>query len=88
MGLREAWQRLTGRAATTDLDPDRPDLVVVVSSFDDAEACSAALARATGWTPEAPAVLRHHLRLPADHTDRAVALAAHDGYEPVDVESR
>ncbi len=88
MGLREAWQRLTGRATPADLDPDRPDLVVVVSSFDDAEACSAALARATDWTPEAPAVLRHHLRLPADRADQAIAIAAQDGYSPAHAESR
>ncbi len=66
------------------LDRDRPDLVVVVSSFDDAEACSSALARGTEsepyWSESEEAVLRHHLTIPADGVDRAVELAAQDGY--------
>jgi len=58
--------------------------VVVASSFDDAEAASATLARAGSapprWDPSAPAVLRHHLVLPADQVDDAVAVAGQDGY--------
>ncbi|MEV0250616.1 ribonuclease E inhibitor RraB [Nocardia sp. NPDC050712] len=76
------FRRLFGRAAPAALDPDRSDLVVVVASFDDAEACSAALGRATGWVPEAPAVLRHHLRIPADQVGRVREIAAQDGYRP------
>ncbi|MGA8209417.1 MAG: hypothetical protein WB441_03925 [Nocardioidaceae bacterium] len=69
-----------------DLDPGRPDLVVVASGFDDAEACSASLARAAAdppvWDPARPVVLRHHLLLPADLVDDAVTVAAQDGYRP------
>ncbi|PPJ23915.1 hypothetical protein C5E45_09810 [Nocardia nova] len=83
MGIRSVWQRLSGRGAAAELDPARTDLMVVVSSFDDAEACSSALARATGWRAEEQALLRHHLRIPAAARDEVVAIAAQDGYSPV-----
>ena len=58
----------------------------MASGFDDAEASSAALARATGtepaWSPPDPVVLRHHLLLPAGEVADAVAVAAQDGYQP------
>ncbi|MGW0251633.1 hypothetical protein ACWDYH_33900 [Nocardia goodfellowii] len=76
------WRRLFGRGAPAALDPDRPDLVVVAASFDDAEACSAALARATALAPDAPVVLRHHLRIPAAQVGRVCEIAAQDGYSP------
>ncbi|MBF6340222.1 hypothetical protein IU450_30675 [Nocardia abscessus] len=76
------WRRLLRRDRPTTLDPDRADLIVVASCFDDAEACSTALARATGLTPDAPAVLRHHLRIPPQHVDTVCAIAAQDGYSP------
>lgn len=76
------WRRLLRRDRQTALDPHRADLVVVASGFDDAEACSTALARATGLTPDAPAVLRHHLRIPPQHVDAVYAIAAQDGYSP------
>ncbi|MGW4327220.1 hypothetical protein ACWEKR_15140 [Nocardia sp. NPDC004573] len=76
------WRRLWRRGRDIGLDPDRADLVVVASGFDDAEACSAALARATGLTPDAPAVLRHHLRIPPQHVQTVCAIAAQDGYSP------
>jgi hypothetical protein len=67
-----------------ELDPSRADLVVVASSFDDAEAASAALARAEAadppWRPADQAVLRHHLLLPAEQVGDAVAVAGQDGY--------
>ncbi|MRH93383.1 hypothetical protein GFY24_39225 [Nocardia sp. SYP-A9097] len=76
------WVRkLLRRGGTTELDPGRGDLIVVVSSFDDAEACSAALARAEHWTPDQPAVLRHHLRVPADQIRSVAVIAAQEGYE-------
>ncbi|NKY86313.1 hypothetical protein [Nocardia veterana] len=84
MGIRSVWRRLSGRAATAELDPARTDLVVVVSSFDDAEACSGALERAVGWRPGEPALLRHHLRIPAAARAEVVSIAAQDGYAPVD----
>jgi hypothetical protein len=58
--------------------------VVVASGFDDAEASSVTLERAASteprWQPDAPAVLRHHLVLPADQVAEAVAVAGQDGY--------
>ncbi len=68
------------------LDRTRTDLVVVVSGFDDVESCSTALERGAAgdpaWTADADAVLRHHLRLPADAVAQAVDIAAQDGYAP------
>ncbi|MFD5809758.1 hypothetical protein [Rhodococcus aetherivorans] len=79
-------RRAFSRRGPEPLDPARPDLVVVVSSFDDVEACSTALERGAAtepaWSPESEAVLRHHLELPADSVERAIALAAQDGYAP------
>ena len=68
------------RGAVAQLDPTRADLVVVVHGFDEVEACSVALARADGWQPAEQAVLRHHLTVPADAVDDAIAIAAQDGY--------
>ncbi|MFD1813080.1 hypothetical protein [Rhodococcus gannanensis] len=87
------WRQLFGRRKKVSLSTDRTDLVVVVSSFDDVEACSTALDRGAAadpaWAADEHAVLRHHLRLPAAEIDRAVELAAQDGYtvaaDPVDV---
>ncbi|WP_378739287.1 hypothetical protein [Nocardia brasiliensis] len=76
------WRRLFGRGGPAPLDPSRADLVVVAASFDDAEACSAALARAGELVPDAPAVLRHHLRVPQEQVDTVCAIAAQDGYAP------
>ena len=80
------WDRLRAMVSRrrAPLDRERTDLVVVVSSFDDAEACSTALTRGAEsepyWTESDEAVLRHHLTLPPDAVDRAVELAAQDGY--------
>ncbi|WKG11252.1 hypothetical protein QX204_07240 [Nocardia sp. PE-7] len=74
------WRRLFGGSARK-LDPEREDLVVVASSFDDVEACSTALDRATELDREADAVLRHHLRLPAGQIEAACEIAGYDGYE-------
>lgn len=54
--------------------------MVVASGFDDAEACSASLARASDWIAERPVVLRHLLVLPAEAIDDAAATVAQDGY--------
>ena len=79
-------RRLFGSRKQTPLDQDRPDLVVVASSFDDVEACSTALDRAAAedprWDADAEAVLRHHLRLPVSLVADAVSIAAQDGYRP------
>ncbi|MFD6401099.1 hypothetical protein [Nocardia sp. NPDC060249] len=74
------WRRLFGGSARV-LDPGRDDLVVVASSFDDVEACSTALDRASELDREADAVLRHHLRLPAERIAAACEIAGYDGYE-------
>lgn len=81
------FRRLFSRSATKALDPTRGDLVIVVSSFDDAESCSAALERGaneTGFESGDEVVFRHHLLLPSDMVADAVAVAAQDGYEMVD----
>ncbi|WP_336086033.1 hypothetical protein [Nocardia sp. SSK8] len=77
------WRRLFG-GQTESLDPARPDLVVVASSFDDAESASSALDRAVELDREAEAVLRHHLRLPAEQVDAAAEIAGYDGYQRAD----
>ena len=81
-------RRLFGSRKQAPLDQDRPDLVVVASSFDDVEACSTALGRAAAedprWDADAEAVLRHHLRLPAASVADAVSIAAQDGYRLLD----
>lgn len=73
-------ERLSGDREP-ELLVDSPGLVVVAEAFDPAEADSAVLARSERWRPERPAVLRHHLVLPPDQVERAVALLAQDGYE-------
>lgn len=73
------WRRLFGGEAQA-LDPARTDLVVVASSFDDAEAGSTALNRAVDLDRDADAVLRHHLRLPAEQIEAACEIAGYDGY--------
>ncbi len=66
------------------LDPADPSLVVVAVAGDDAEAASAVLERAAAgsppWSPAAPALSRHHLRIPAPAVDAVVSTAAQEGY--------
>ncbi|MER5391245.1 hypothetical protein [Saccharopolyspora sp. NPDC002686] len=63
------------------ISADDPALRVVVVAYDEAEAASAALARADEWQPGLPAVLRHHLTLPDRTIEEARALLAADGWE-------
>nr|WP_157574221.1 hypothetical protein [Nocardia jejuensis] len=79
--MKPWWRRLFGPGAATELDPARADLIVVASSFDDAEACSAALGKAMDWTADQSVLLRHHLRLPAAQVNAVQVIAAQDGYE-------
>ena len=85
-GLARWMSGILSRRRSVPLDRTRADLVVVAASFDDVEACSTALARAAAavpaWIPDADAVLRHHLRLPAAAVADVVAIAAQDGYAP------
>jgi hypothetical protein len=71
---------LVARERMPALEIDTPGLVVVASAFDHAEADSAVLARSSDWRADEPAVLRHHLVLPADQVERARELLAPDGY--------
>ena len=59
---------------------DTPDLAVVAEAFDPIEADSAVLARSSSWVGDQPAVLRHHLLLPADRIAVASRILAQDGY--------
>lgn len=71
---------MRGSGAGDRLDPDRTDLVVVAAGYDDAEACSTSLARATAWIPDRPVLLRHLLVLPAEEIESAASTVAQDGY--------
>lgn len=82
MGLLERVRGWFGRGGAEPLDPAREDLVVVVRGFDEVQACSAALACSPAWSAEEPALLRHHLVLPAPAREQAVTTAAQDGYAP------
>lgn len=60
---------------------DDPGLGIVVESYDETEAASAVLERSSGWRPDEPAVLRHHLLLPSEAINTARSLLAQDGWE-------
>ncbi|MFX0572990.1 hypothetical protein [Nocardia nepalensis] len=74
------WQRLFGRDEPETLDPNRSDLVVVAQCFDDSEACSTTLARASALNPDQPVLLRHYLRIPPEQVAQVCGIAAQDGY--------
>ncbi|GGU64088.1 hypothetical protein [Lentzea flava] len=80
MGLLGRLRDLLHRQDEPALSIDDPDLVVVVEAFDIAEADSAALARSPQWRADEPAVLRHHVRIPADQVERARELLTPDGW--------
>ncbi|SDH11153.1 hypothetical protein SAMN05216553_11636 [Lentzea fradiae] len=80
MSLLGRLRDLLRREEEPALSADDPDLVVVAEAFDVAEADSAALARSPRWRADEPAVLRHHLRIPADQVERARELLEPDGW--------
>lgn len=80
MGLLGRLRDLLHRRDAPALSIDDPGLVVVVEAFDIAEADSAALARSPQWRADEPAVLRHHVRIPADQLERARELLTPDGW--------
>lgn len=80
MGLLGRLRDLLRRQDEPALSIDDPELVVVVEAFDIAEADSAALARSPQWRADEPAVLRHHVRIPADQVERARELLTPDGW--------
>ncbi|RAS63107.1 hypothetical protein C8D87_107256 [Lentzea atacamensis] len=77
LGRLRDWLRRQDEPA---LSIDDPALVVVVEAFDIAEADSAALARSPQWRADELAVLRHHVRIPADQVKRARELLTPDGW--------
>ncbi|SFB36370.1 hypothetical protein SAMN05216266_10962 [Amycolatopsis marina] len=81
MSLRNRLLHLLRRRPEPVLELDSPGLAVVARSFDPAEADSAALARAGDNVTQIPAVLRHHLLLPADRVEEAARILAQDGWE-------
>ncbi len=85
MGVLHRLRAVFARNVTSTLELARDDLVVVVSGFDPVQACSAALDESSSWLPERPAVLRHHLQLPACAVPRAIAVTAQEGYTAVSV---
>ena len=80
MGLLGRLRDMLRRPIEPALSVDDPDLVVVVEAFDIVEADSAALARSPRWRADELAVLRHHLRIPADQVERARELLEPDGW--------
>ncbi|WP_236788821.1 hypothetical protein [Amycolatopsis sp. GM8] len=81
MSLLDRVRDLLRRVPETELTPDTPGLSVVAEAFDAAEADSAVLARSHLWDQGKPAVLRHHLTLPADGIDEAARILAQDGWK-------
>ncbi|OYD70874.1 hypothetical protein [Rhodococcus sp. OK302] len=81
---RPWFLRIFSRKDSAPLDPSRPDLEIVAAGFDDVEACSTVLARASAeeprWESEREAVLRHHLDLPEAAVAEAEAFVIRDGY--------
>ncbi|MFJ8966234.1 hypothetical protein ACIRG5_43260 [Lentzea sp. NPDC102401] len=80
MGLLGRLRDMLRQEDSPTLSIDDPALVVVVEAFDIAEADSAALARSPQWRADDLAVLRHHLRIPADQVERARELLTPDGW--------
>ncbi|MEU3647231.1 hypothetical protein AB0E59_27880 [Lentzea sp. NPDC034063] len=80
MGLLGRLRDMLRREDEPTLSIDDPALVVVVEAFDIAEADSAALARSPQWRADELAVLRHHVRIPADQVERARELLTPDGW--------
>ncbi len=80
MGLLSRLRDLLHRQDEPALSMDDPALVVVVEAFDIAEADSAALARSPQWRADELAVLRHHVRIPAEQVERARELLTPDGW--------
>ncbi|SMD14835.1 hypothetical protein [Lentzea albidocapillata] len=80
MGMLSRLRDKLRRQDDPALSIDDPALVVVVEAFDIAEADSAALARSPRWRADELAVLRHHVRIPAEQVERARELLTPDGW--------
>ncbi|SFK94226.1 hypothetical protein SAMN05421835_1506 [Amycolatopsis sacchari] len=81
MSLLDRVRDLLRRNSEPQLTTDEPGLSVVAEAFDAAEADSAVLARSHLWDEGKPAVLRHHLTLPAGRVAEAERVLAQDGWE-------
>lgn len=81
MSFADRVRDLLRKPKEPGLGLDDPALEIVAEAFDAAEADSAVLARSPGWVAEKPAVLRHHLTLPAAGIAEAAAILAQDGWE-------
>ncbi|GAB2973176.1 hypothetical protein LWP59_30720 [Amycolatopsis acidiphila] len=81
MSLLDRVRDLLRRSSEPELTLDTPGLSVVAEAFDIAEADSAVLAKSHLWDEGKPAVLRHHLTLPADRVADAGRVLAQDGWE-------
>ncbi|MBB4685150.1 hypothetical protein [Amycolatopsis jiangsuensis] len=81
MSWLQKLRDLAGKPKTPGLTPDTPDLRVVVAAFDPAVADSDVLESSPAWVTSAPAVLTHHLSLPAGRIAEAAGILAQDGYE-------
>lgn len=81
MGLLDRLRDLAGRRESPGLGIDTPGVEVVAEAFDPVEADSSVLARSPAWVAEAPAILRHHLKLPPEKVAEATAILAQDAWE-------
>ncbi len=90
--LKKAYRRVRealfrGESAGGRVNPDDEGLVVVVSSYDDVESCTAALERGAvqdpRWSAGRHALLRHPLVVPARAIQEIMAICAQEGYVAV-----
>lgn len=81
MSLADRVRDLLRKPKVPALGVDDEGLEIVAEAFDAVEADSSVLARSPAWVAENPAVLRHHLALPADRIPDAAAILAQDGWE-------
>jgi hypothetical protein len=81
VSLLDRVRDLLRKSAEPELTLDTPGLSVIAEAFDIAEADSAVLARSHRWDQAKPAVLRHHLTLPADRVEEAARILAQDEWE-------
>ncbi|AUI60618.1 hypothetical protein [Amycolatopsis sp. BJA-103] len=81
MGLLDRLRDLVKKPNLPGLTVDTPGVEIVAEAFDPAEADSSVLARSPAWVAEAPAILRHHLKLPPEKVAEATSILAQDGWE-------
>lgn len=77
VGRLNSWLR---PAPGTTLAPDDPNLRVVAAAGDATRSATSVLEEADELDLDRPAVLRHHLELPADRVDTARGLLDEEGW--------